>query len=75
MKTSNDSNEEFNDCMGLHPGMNPALLGGQNKAPGQNRVVRDQIYWKTVRNWKTDSKNWKTLRILEECNLIVIFVM
>ena len=55
--------------------MNPALLGGQNKAPGQNQVVRDQIYWKTVRNWKTDSKNWKTLKILEECNLIVIFVM
>ena len=57
------------------PGMNPALLRGQKKAPGQNRVVRDQIYWKTVRNWKTDLKNWKTLKILEECNLIVIFVI
>ena len=63
------------ETQAVRAGMNPALLRGQNKAPGQNRVVRDQIYWKTVRNWKTDLKNWKTLKILEECNLIVIFVM
>ena len=55
--------------MSIEPGIEPALLRGRIEAPGQNRIVRDQIYL------EIGKLTQKIGKLLEDCDQIVIFVM
>ena len=47
-------------------GIELALLRCLLEAPGQKLICTRSKYWKTVENWKTDTKNGKTLTVSKE---------